>query len=197
MITHSTPRDRLPGWFVPLVAILALVVATAALTVALVGPSLGGFAGVGPGMMGGAGAFGRGGMIGRGGMMGGSRAVYPQNGPGPGDAGFVAGTTAAPRTIRVYAGPGFAFTPSAIRVARGETVTFTVTTMGPLIHEFMVGAADAVAADREGTPEISDIGMMQTKSLTFTFDGPGPYAFACHVDGHYEAGMRGTIDVVG
>jgi uncharacterized cupredoxin-like copper-binding protein len=39
--------------------------------------------------------------------------------------------------------------------------------------------------------------MMQTKSLTYTFDGPGAYAFACHVDGHYEAGMRGTITVVG
>jgi uncharacterized cupredoxin-like copper-binding protein len=39
--------------------------------------------------------------------------------------------------------------------------------------------------------------MMQTKSVTVTFDGPGPYAFACHQAGHYEAGMRGTITIVG
>ena len=83
------------------------------------------------------------------------------------------------------------------RVAQGETVTFEVTSMGGLVHEFMVGPADAVAADAEGTPEVADIGMMQTKSVTFTFDGSGPYAFACHVAGHYEAGMRGTITVVG
>ena len=69
--------------------------------------------------------------------------------------------------------------------------------MGGLVHEFMVGPADAVAADTEGTPEVADIGMMQTKSVTTTFDGSGPYAFACHAAGHYEAGMRGTITVVG
>lgn len=69
--------------------------------------------------------------------------------------------------------------------------------MGPLVHEFMVGAADDVAADQEGTPEIADLGMMQTESLSYTFDNSGPYAYACHVAGHYEAGMHGTINVVG
>jgi plastocyanin len=130
-----------------------------------------------------------------GGMMGG----YGNTGstaPGPGEADFVAGTVAAPRIVRVVAGPGYSFSPSAISVARGETVTFEVTSMGGLVHEFMVGPADAVAADTEGTPEVADLGMMQTGAVTMTFDGSGPYAFACHVAGHYEAGMRGTITVV-
>jgi uncharacterized cupredoxin-like copper-binding protein len=118
-------------------------------------------------------------------------------GPEPGASGFVAGTVASPRVIRVIAGPGYAFNPSTISVARGETVTFLVTTMGPTLHEFMVGPADAVAADTAGTAEIADIGMMATKSLTYTFDGSGPYAFACHAQGHYEAGMRGVITLVG
>jgi uncharacterized cupredoxin-like copper-binding protein len=129
-----------------------------------------------------------------GGMMGG-RAW--NGGTQPGTTGFVAGTTASPRVIQIIAGPGYAFTPSTISVQRGETVTFVVTTVGPLVHEFMVGPADAVAADREGTPEVADIGMMVSKSLTYTFDGSGPYAYACHASGHYEAGMRGTITVVG
>jgi uncharacterized cupredoxin-like copper-binding protein len=98
--------------------------------------------------------------------------------------------------IRVVAGPGYSFSPSSITVARGETVTFEVTTMGPTVHEFIVGPADAVTADRAGTAEVADIGMMQTKALTYTFDGPGPYAFACHVPGHFEAGMRGDIVVL-
>jgi hypothetical protein len=38
--------------------------------------------------------------------------------------------------------------------------------------------------------------MMQTKTLTYTFSGPGPFGFACHVAGHFEAGMQGTITVV-
>jgi plastocyanin len=135
------------------------------------------------------------------GWFGGMMGRYPgwafDNGLQPGDADFVAGTASAPRLIRVIAGPGYTFTPSNITVQRTETVTFEVTTMGPLVHEFMVGLADAVATDQEGTPEVADIGMMQAKTLTYTFDGSGPYAFACHAPGHYEAGMRGTITVVG
>ncbi len=180
---HTTPA--IPTWIALAIAILALVVGTAALTLALVGPPS--FAG--RGMMGG---------YGPGGMMGGPRArTGTLTGPQPGEAGFVAGTTATPRVVTIYAGPGYAFSPASVRVARGETVTFLVTAMGPLVHEFMVGPAEAVAADRDGTPEVAAIGMMQTKSLTYTFDGAGPYAFACHAAGHYEAGMRGTIEVVG
>ena len=147
--------------------------------------------GIGP-----AGMMGKGSTIGPSGMMGGYGNPGTA-GAGPGEAGFVAGTVATPRVVRVLAGPGYTFSPSAISVARGETVTFEVTSMGGLVHEFMVGPADAVAADTEGTPEVADIGMMQTKSVTATFDGNGPYAFACHAAGHYEAGMRGTITVVG
>ena len=146
--------------------------------------------GHGPGMMGGYG-YGPG-------LMGGNARVRAcDHGPQPGDAGFVAGTADAPRVISVFAGPGYTFTPSTITVQRGETITFEVTTVGPLVHEFMVGPAAAVAADEEGTPEVADIRLMETKSLTYTFDGSGPYAFACHAPGHYEAGMTGTITVVG
>jgi uncharacterized cupredoxin-like copper-binding protein len=163
----------------------------------------GAVAGVGfgfAGTMGGRAADGPVAMMGRtgGGMMGGygtgGNGAAGVAGPGPGEPGFVAGTAAAPRVVGVLAGPGTTFNPSTITVARGETVTFEVTAMGGLAHEFMVGPADAVAA---GTPEVSDIGMMQTKSVTVTFDGSGPYAFACHAAGHYEAGMRGTITVIG
>jgi plastocyanin len=155
----------------------------------------------GPGMMGGA-SFAPGSTYGRG-MMGGSYGAGMMGGanwntgPQPGTAGFVAGTEVSPRVIHVIAGPGYTFSPSSITVERGETVTFVVTSVGPLVHEFMVGPVAAVAADQAGTPEAADIGMMQTKSLTYTFDGSGPYAYACHATGHYEAGMHGTITVVG
>jgi plastocyanin len=189
-----TRSIRVPGGAVTL-AVIALAVAVGALGVALVsrpdssGPTMmrGGedgryHGGMGPRMMGG--GFGY--------MMGGY-----DDGPQPGAPGFVAGTQASPRVVRILAGPGYAFSPSNLTILRGETVTFLVTTMGPYAHEFMVGPADAVAADREGTPEIADIGMMQTKALTYTFEGSGPYAYACHAAGHYEAGMSGTITVAG
>jgi uncharacterized cupredoxin-like copper-binding protein len=141
---------------------------------------------------------GRGGMMGsgsgRGGMMGGSWSGA--SAPGPGEAGFVAGTPSAPRVVRIAATGNLRFTPDTVRVQAGETIRFEVTAMGPVTHEFMVGAAADVAADTAGTPEIADIGMMQTRSITYTFSGPGPFAFACHAPGHYEAGMTGTIVVV-
>jgi len=127
-------------------------------------------------------------------MMGGRPGSAAQ--PGPGSPGFVPGTAASPRVIQILATAQLRFVPDAVPVKQGETVTFEVTTMGPTVHEFMVGPAADVAADTPGTPEIADIGMMETRSATYTFDGPGPYAFACHATGHYEAGMVGTIAVV-
>jgi uncharacterized cupredoxin-like copper-binding protein len=125
--------------------------------------------------------------------------TLPRPGPasaGPGSPGFVAGTAAGPRVVRIVAGPDLRFYPDAVSIVAGETITFEVTTMGMTVHEFMVGPAADVAADSEGTPEVADVGMMQTKSVTYTFTGSGPFSFACHAPGHFEAGMRGTIAVV-
>ena len=130
------------------------------------------------------------GIMGGSGMMGAASSV-----PGPGEAGFVGGSPAAPRIVRILATPQLRFLPDVVPVQAGETITFEVTTMGPTVHEFMVGPAGDVAVDKAGTPEIADIGMMQTKPLTYAFTGSGPFAFACHAPGHYEAGMTGTIAV--
>ena len=128
------------------------------------------------------------------GMMGGSWSGAA-SAPGPGQAGFVAGTQANPRVVQIVATPQLRFVPDVVTIQAGETITFEVTTMGPVGHEFMVGPASDVAADKPGTPEIGDLGMMQTGSLTYTFVGPGPFSFACHAPGHLEAGMSGMIVV--
>ncbi len=143
-------------------------------------------AGFGTGMMG---AFGN-----APGMMGGAW-NGTASAPGPGEPGFVAGTPATPRVVRIVATPQLRFLPPAVTVGAGETITFEITTIGPVVHEFMVGPAADVAADKAGTPEIADLGMMQIRSLTYTFTGTGPFAYACHAPGHYEAGMSGTIVV--
>ena len=111
--------------------------------------------------------------------------------------GFTPGTKASPRVVEVTANDQLAFVPSEITVARGETVTFKIKNTGTVDHEFMIGPAADAFADKSGTPEVDAITGGSTKSLTFTFDGPGPYAFACHEAGHFEAGMKGTIVVVG
>ena len=169
---------RAPLW-------LGLGLVVAGLVILVIGAAAGSAWPVGPGV---ANPIGPGSMIGRGPLSG--------TLPGPGSPGFVPGTAASPRVVQIVATPRLRFVPDAAIVKQGETVTFEVTSMSPIIHEFMVGPAADVAADKPGTPEIADIGMMETRSLTYTFDGPGPYAFACHATGHYEAGMLGTIAVV-
>jgi uncharacterized cupredoxin-like copper-binding protein len=111
--------------------------------------------------------------------------------------GFTPGTKAAPRQIDIATDDQLTFWPNVVVVAEGETVTFNLTAQGKAVHEFMVGPLADAVADKEGTPELEDIAQGETKSLTFTFDGPGPYAFVCHAPGHFEAGMIGYIVVVG
>ena len=45
--------------------------------------------------------------------------------------------------------------------------------------------------------EIEDIGPGEMKTLTWTFAEPGRYQFACHLPGHYEAGMVLEVEVTG
>lgn len=170
--------SRAPLWlglgFVA-VGLVILVIAAVAGTAGHFGPGVGNPGGPGP-------------------MMDGRPGGATQ--PGPGSPDFVPGTAASPRIVQILATAQLRFVPDTVPVKRGETITFEVTTIGPTVHDFMVGPAADVAADTPGTPEIEDIGMMGTRSLTYTFDGPGPYAFACHEAGHHEAGMVGTITLV-
>jgi uncharacterized cupredoxin-like copper-binding protein len=110
---------------------------------------------------------------------------------------FTPGTTAAPRVVELSANDLLQFTPAFVQVAKGETVTFQIHNVGKAVHEFMIGPLKDAFADKEGTPEVADIDGGKSKSLTVTFDGDGPYAFACHAPGHFEHGMLGYIQLVG
>jgi uncharacterized cupredoxin-like copper-binding protein len=86
----------------------------------------------------------------------------------------------------------------------GQPYTFTVTNAGNDTHEFVIEPAGAVDAPLEQEAngedvesEIEDIGPGQMKTLTWTFAEPGRYQFACHLPGHYEAGMVLEVEVTG
>ncbi len=115
----------------------------------------------------------------------------------PGDPGFVAGTVSQPRSVALQVNDLLLFSPNVIYVQEGETIAFSVTNVGQAVHEFMIGPMAAAFGDIEGTPEVADIAGGQTAQLTYTFDGTGPYAFACHAPGHYENGMFGYVVLSG
>ena len=66
---------------------------------------------------------------------------------------------------------------------------------GPRVHDRTAGATPSPTrkARRRSPTSVPD----QTGDITFTFDGTGPFAFACHAPGHFEHGMAGYVQLVG
>lgn len=114
----------------------------------------------------------------------------------------------ADRTIPVSMFDTFSFEPSTISMDKGETIAFEVKNEGKAPHEFVLGD-DAFQQDHE--TEMSEMGSEpppdkpfgisvqpgETKTLALAFTEAGTFEYACHVSGHYVAGMVGTITVEG
>lgn len=84
-----------------------------------------------------------------------------------------------------------------------EPYIFAVGNEGAEVHEFVIEPAGEVDAPLEAEvngeereSEIEDIAPGQTAELEWTFTEPGRYQFACHIPGHYEAGMVIEVEVV-
>ena len=122
----------------------------------------------------------------------------------PSDLGGPAEQQAATRMIEVNTLDRMAFTPEAISVSAGETVTFTVRNAGKAVHEFTLGDASmqrehaqAMAHMPAGVdhafPNSITLQPGEVKQLTWRFGAAGTFEYACHQPGHYQSGMRGRI----
>jgi Cu+-exporting ATPase len=80
------------------------------------------------------------------------------------------------------------YNPAVIEVQEGETYRLVYSNESPMFHDFVIdGVWEAHAnATAGGTGE-----------FTFSIDEPGEYTFYCTVEGHADAGMRGTLVVTG
>ena len=86
-----------------------------------------------------------------------------------------------------------------LTLTAGQAYTFAITNTGQLVHELVIEPAGANDAplDQDGQEsEVEDIDPGASAELTWTFDEPGRYQFACHVPGHLEQGMVLEFDVV-
>lgn len=80
---------------------------------------------------------------------------------------------------------------------------FVVTNTGMVPHEWLIEKVEAGAeshehtdhADLFGSISVDELGPGMTATREVVFSTPGVYEFACRVAGHYEAGMRLTIEV--
>ena len=127
--------------------------------------------------------------------------------PSPGEAfPFGRPGTAArvDRIIRITA-TEFKYEPATISVRAGETVEFVVTNKGMLDHELFLGT---VSEQKDHEKEMSAspsqpmhdpngiaVPKGKTASLIWTFTKPMTIQYACHVPGHYAAGMYGVLTI--
>lgn len=124
------------------------------------------------------------------------------------DFGEPGDPAAADRVVEMKMLDSLAFEPSTVEVSQGETITFSVTNTGKLLHDFTLGneaaqeAHSAEMADMGPSGEMgggSDPNAMKVepgepKELTWTFTEPGDLLIVCQIPGHAEAGM--VADVV-
>lgn len=117
----------------------------------------------------------------------------------------------ADRVVEVDANDALTFSPAEIAVSAGETVTFVVTNTGAIPHDFTLGdqaTQDAHEAEMAEMAASGDMGEHsdpnavvleagETKELTWTFSEAGTVLIGCHQPGHYDAGMKGTVEVEG
>jgi uncharacterized cupredoxin-like copper-binding protein len=111
------------------------------------------------------------------------------------------------------------FSPDQVEVSEGERVRFVFTNEGQATHDAVVGDEAAQAeheAEMRATESEPEHGTMSTMShgseaegseaaitvdpgatgeLTYSFDTDDAVLIGCHEPGHYDAGMKLTLDV--
>lgn len=115
---------------------------------------------------------------------------------------------AADRIIDITATDSLRFEPASVSVKESETITFRVANPTATDHEFVLGtneqqrAHEAEMANDSSTatmdssdPNAISVPAGESRDLTWTFGAPAIILFACHVPGHFQAGMVGTIHV--
>jgi uncharacterized cupredoxin-like copper-binding protein len=123
--------------------------------------------------------------------------------------GEPAAASAADRTVEIVAKDTMRYAPAELAVDSGETVRFVVKNVGQLQHSFTLAPPAAqraheqemkdmamakMASHMEGDPTGIVVQPGETGSLTWRFTHSEPIQFACHIPGHYPAGMKGRIN---
>ena len=102
-----------------------------------------------------------------------------------------------------------AYDPETVEVTSGERVTFVFTNDGEAVHEAYIGTAEDQEAhaeemaggdggghDMDGSGgEALEVEPGDTGELTYTFEDSGEYLIGCHQPGHYEDGMRLSVEI--
>ena len=112
----------------------------------------------------------------------------------------------AMKEVRIEVDDTMRFTPTKWEAQVGEPIRIILVNKGKVDHELVIGtekeiiahAKEMASPGTKGHHHANEISAKpgQQAELLWTFKKPGQYAMACFEPGHYEAGMKGTINVV-
>jgi uncharacterized cupredoxin-like copper-binding protein len=114
------------------------------------------------------------------------------------------GGAAAPSTKIDVTLTDFQFSPNSFSVPAGAQITFTAVNNGGVEHSFVIMKLGHEIKDHFTDADMANaywmkLGIQPGDNITDTFTAPtdpGVYQIVCHMPGHFEAGMIGTLTVV-
>ena len=111
----------------------------------------------------------------------------------------------ASRTVQIDMTDAMRYSPASVSVKQGETVRFVVKNSGKLKHEMVLGTEKELMEHYEvmkKNPEMehADDNMVtvapgKSGEIVWQFTRAGKIDFACLQPGHYDAGMKGAVNV--
>ena len=111
----------------------------------------------------------------------------------------------ATRTVRIGMADTMRYTPSEVKVRKGETVKFIVRNNGKVGHEMVLGTMEALNEHAEmmkkhpgmhhDDSHSVDIAPGKSSNFIWQFTKAGTFHFGCFEPGHFEAGMVGKVQV--
>ena len=99
----------------------------------------------------------------------------------------------------------FEFSPVEWTVPEGEEITIELTNDGSVEHEWVILQPGVTISSESDLPETEEelladyvywedeVEAGETKTVTFTAPPAGEYQVICAIEGHFEAGMEGTL----
>jgi uncharacterized cupredoxin-like copper-binding protein len=109
------------------------------------------------------------------------------------------------RTITLELSDAMRFTPDSLSVEEGDTVRFVIRNQGRMLHEMVIGTPAELASHAalmarfpnmaHDEAYMAHVASGKAGEIVWHFNRAGSFEFACLIAGHYEAGMRGTINV--
>ena len=109
------------------------------------------------------------------------------------------------RVVNIEMTDAMRFKPSSVTVKQGETIRFALKNTGQLQHEFNLGSEADLKAHaalmqkmpgmEHDEPNMANVAPGATGEVIWQFTHAGKVNFACLHPGHYEAGMKGSVNI--